>query len=519
MKVALLKPHTGGVLGLEMITFVEPLGLESVAGAIEPDGHECKIIDLRIDGVEPGLDDCRGFEPDIVGLTCNFTTERFRTLELARRIRHELPDATIVVGGHDASRQPEWFQDTAIDIVAIGDGEQIMPALLDALEGKGDPRKVPGLMLNTTGGSLGIGASGRSRDALSPIFTGHAPARRQLDDLPLPARHLIRHYRKEYYWNFHKPMAMMETARGCPFKCNFCSVWKFHESSFREKSPERVVEELRLIETPHVFFTDDIFWLNINRAKELARLIKAAGIKKYFKLQTRSDIICRHPEIIEMWKQCGKLSIFLGLEAIDDHGLSSVNKKNKAATNNRAIEICQELDVGYSPNFIIDPDWDREHFSKLREWVSRTGAYNSGFSILTPLPGTALWRQAKTRIDTPDRELFDIAHTVLPTRLPKEEFYRQYAGLWRHAHDIRLENEGVVRTYVGLGLALATGRLTVAALKKGMNMNKRFSTSETFLKGHRDSKARMAEIAAAGDVPPLATDDAEPAPARADAST
>ena len=51
-----------------------------------------------------------------------------------------------------------------------------------------------------------------------------------------------------------------------------------------------------MIEAPHVFFTDDIFWMNVRRAKEMARLIKAAGIKKYFKLQTRTDIICRHPE-------------------------------------------------------------------------------------------------------------------------------------------------------------------------------------------------------------------------------
>ncbi len=313
MKVAFLKPHTGGVLGLEMITFVEPLGLECVAGAIEPDGHECKILDLRIDGVEPGLDECREFEPDVVGLTCNFTTERFRTLELARRIKRDLPDATVVVGGHDASREPGWFQDAAIDVVAIGDGEEIMPPLVDALEGTGELEKVPGLLLNATGKGEPWGG---------PVFTGGAPARGELDALPLPARHLLRRYRKEYYWNFHKPMAMMETARGCPFKCNFCSVWKFHESSFREKSPERVVQELRQIETPHVFFTDDIFWMNVKRAKEMARQIKAAGIKKYFKLQTRSDIICRHPEIIEAWKECGKLSTFLGLEASDDEGLT-----------------------------------------------------------------------------------------------------------------------------------------------------------------------------------------------------
>jgi len=492
MKVAFLKPHTGGVLGLEMITFVEPLGLECVAGAIEPDGHDCKILDLRIDGVEPGLAECRDFEPDVVGLQCNFTTERFRTLEMARRIRRELPDAFVLVGGHDASREPGWFTDPSIDAVAIGDGEEIMPPLVDALERRADLGEVPGLMLNSKGKG-------------EPRFTGPAPARRELDDLPLPARHLISRYADEYYFNFHKPMALLETARGCPFKCNFCSVWKFHESSFREKSPERVVEELAQIDAPHVFFTDDIFWMNVRRAREMAERIKAAGIRKYFKLQTRTDIICRHPELVEMWRECGPLSIFLGLEKIDDAGLKSVNKKNKAENNDRAIAILQELDVGYTPNFIVDPDWDRSDFARLREWVDRTGAYNSGFSILTPLPGTDLWDDVRERVDTPDWELFDIAHTVLPTKLPKEEFYEEYAGLWRHALKTRYKRRGFVRTHAEMGLALATGKLTLKALKKGMNLSKRFSTPETFLRGHQESEERLERLAASGLDVPVAT--------------
>jgi radical SAM superfamily enzyme YgiQ (UPF0313 family) len=273
-------------------------------------------------------------------------------------------------------------------------------------------------------------------------------------------------------------------------------VWKFHESTFREKSPARVVEELRQIEADHVFFTDDIFWMNVKRAKEMAQAIREAGIRKYFKFQTRSDIICRHPEIVELWKECGKLSIFLGLEKIDDEGLSSVNKKNKATNNNRAVEILQELGVGYSPNFIVDPDWDLDHFAELREWVSRTGAYNSGFSILTPLPGTDLWDQVAGQVNTKNWELFDIAHTVLPTKLPLEEFYREYAGLWRHALEIRYRREGKVRTYAMMGLALATRKLTLGALRKGMNLNKRFSRPETFLKAHKESERRMAEVRA-----------------------
>src|SRR6185295_3273546 len=387
MKIAFLKPPIGGILGLEMLTFVEPLGLECVAGGLEEAGHECLILDFRLEGTDAGLEKCRRFAPDVVGLQCNFTTERNRTLRLVHSVRRLLPGAFLIVGGHDASREPDWFTDPAIDAIVVGDGEEVMPQLLDALARGGDLEKVPGLALHRNGGTLSTGA---------------APARRDLDTLPMPARHLIKDYAPHYYINFRKPLALMETARGCPFKCNFCSVWKFHESTFREKSPERVVAELQAIEADSIFITDDIFWLDVNRGRELAKQIQAAGIKKYFTVQTRTDIICRHPELIEQWKGCGNLAIFLGVEAIDDEGLDAVNKKNKAINNARAIDILKELKVGFTSNFIVDPAWDRDDFAKLRNWIASTGAYNSGFSVLTPLPGTDLWDTARREVTTHD---------------------------------------------------------------------------------------------------------------------
>lgn len=477
MKVSFVKPPIGGILGLEMLTFVEPLGPICVAAALEAEGHECRVFDLRIDGEEPGLASNLAFAPDVVGLQCNFTTERHRTLRLAERIRRDLPDAFIVIGGHDASRDPEWFRHSAIDAIAIGDGEEVMPPMVEALARGLDLETIPGLAL---------------RKDERWVSTGHAPARRNLDDLPMPARHLIRHYAPHYYINFRKPLALLETARGCPFKCNFCSVWKFHESTFREKSPERVVRELQQIEAPNVFITDDIFWMNVHRGEEMARQIKAAGIRKYFTVQTRTDIICKFPHLIEMWKGCGDLAIFLGLESITDEGLDAVNKKNTASNNVRAIEILKELGVGFTPNFIVDPAWDREDFSRLRDWIDDTGAYNSGFSILTPLPGTDLWDAARPLITTSDWEMFDIVHAVLPTKLPLEEFYAEYSALWRHALDVRYRHRGKVRTYLQLGAALATGKVSFGAVRKGMNIAKVFSDPETFVQAHRPEGAGSA---------------------------
>jgi radical SAM superfamily enzyme YgiQ (UPF0313 family) len=470
MRVAFLKSPIGGILGLEMLTFVEPLGLIAVAACVEAEGHDCCVIDLRIDGEEAGIESCRRFAPDVVGLQCNFTTERYRTRRLAQRLRRELPGVFLVLGGHDCSREPGWFEWPELDAVAIGDGEEVMPLLVAALDRGADPAGVPGLHL-------------RRGDGWSD--TGCPPARRDLDSLPLPARHLIARYAGEYYINFRKPLALMETARGCPFVCNFCSVWKFHESTFRQKSPARVVEELAGIEAPNVFITDDIFWMDVKRGEAMAREIQAAGIKKHFTVQTRTDIICKFPHLIEMWKGCGDLSIFLGVEAVTDEGLAAIHKKNSEANNRRALDILRELGVGYTPNFIVDPAWGRDDFARLRDWIEEQGAYNSGFSILTPLPGTDLWDEASRNVTTRDWEMYDIVHAVLPTTLPLDEFYAEYSALWRHVLDLRYRERGKARTYLQLAAALATGKVSWSSVKKGMNIAKVFSEPETFLAAHR----------------------------------
>ena len=472
MRIAFIKPPVGGILGLEMLTFVEPLGPICVAACLERDGHTCLVSDLRIDGEEKGIADTKAFDPDIVGLQCNFTTERGRTIRLAERIRREMPRAFIVVGGHDASRDPDWFLHRAINAIAIGDGEEVMPPLVEALSGDRDLQECAGLVY---------------LDGDEVKRTPAATMRTHLDEYPLPARHLIERYADHYYINFRKPLALMETARGCPFKCNFCSVWKFHESTFREKSPARVVRELEQITAPNIFITDDIFWMNVKRGEEMARQIKSAGIKKYFTVQTRTDIICKFPHLIEMWKDCGNLAIFLGLESVTDEGLRAVNKKNTADNNVRAIEILKELGVGFTPNFIVDPAWDHEDFARLRRWIEETGAYNSGFSILTPLPGTDLWDTAKENVTTHNWEMYDIVHAVLPTRLPLEEFYAEYSALWQHALNVRYKTRGKLRTYIQLGAALATRKVTLSAVRKGMNIAKVFSRPETFLSAHSES--------------------------------
>ena len=116
--------------------------------------------------------------------------------------------------------------------------------------------------------------------------------------------------------------------------------------------------------------------------------------------------------------------------------------------------------------------------------------HNSGFSVLTPLPGTELWKTAQHRVNTHDREMYDIVHAVLPTGLPLEKLYEEYSRLWRHVLEARYLERGKVGTYVKLGAALTTPKVTLGAVRKGINLAKVFERPETFLAAHRRTAAK-----------------------------
>jgi len=90
-------------------------------------------------------------------------------------------------------------------------------------------------------------------------------------------------------------------------------------------------------------------------------------------------------------------------------------------------------------------------------------------------------------VTTHDWEMYDIVHAVLPTKLSLQEFYSEYSRLWRHALEVRYRYRGKAKTYIQLAAALATRRVTLGAVRKGMNIAKVFSRPETFLRGHQPS--------------------------------
>jgi radical SAM superfamily enzyme YgiQ (UPF0313 family) len=425
MRMLLVQPPQGTRFGFSRILTGEPLGLECVGGAIRSRGYDAEIVDMRLDtweSLERALDD----PPAALGISCAFTTDVYPTREVARFVKERWPAMPIVVGGHHASLVPDDFLHPAsdIDAIAVGEGEMTAIGVMDALR-QGTPiDAVPGVLTQ---------ANRRSGFQDRP-FT------RDLDELPGPDRSLSERYRRWYHHGPNPRSAFVETSRGCPFDCNFCSVWVFYKRRAGRRSPAAIVRELEGMAESTVMFTDDIAFLNYESYKELAERLEASGVRKNFSCETRCDLVVRYRDLFAKWKKVGLNSVFLGVEKIDDEGLASIRKRTKGGTNTNveAIETLRAVGITPLTIFITDPAWGEEDFDRLEAFIERLALPSAAFTIMTPLPGTEIYEQRKHEIVQHDYSLYDVAHTVVPTRLPLERFYERFARLFRYTtRDLR----------------------------------------------------------------------------------
>ena len=412
MRILLVQPdcYESGA-GFRAVAMPEPLALEMVA-ACAPD-HEIRILDLRI---EPDLADVLAdFSPELVATTA-LTQEVYAACEVLQKAKDICPEAFTVIGGHHATLLPQDFFLPQVDAIALGEGEPVFGQLVKTLSQGANLSGVPDLIWRKDGCFVANKPSGTKID---------------LDTLPLPRHDLVKQYRDEYFMLFDKPDSSVTTGRGCPYKCNFCSVWKFYGGKVRQMSAQRVVKEIRAIEPEHITFVDDNFLLNYTRENEIVDLIEAEGIQKRYSMQCRTDSIVRHPELVAKWAKIGLYAILLGLEGSSDQILNKVHKKNTITTNDQAIEIIQDQGIIIWGAFIVDPDWTEDDFKRLRDYVTEKQITHTQFTVLTPLPGTELYEQWHDKLLTRDYRCFDTLHSVVPTRLGREDFYRHFANLYQ----------------------------------------------------------------------------------------
>ncbi len=419
MRVLLLRPVPNNErFGLGPFFRLEPLGMEYIAAALDARGHHAAIADLRFSA--PVEREIHAFRPGLVGIAAMHALETDDVLELTARVRRAAPGVPVVIGGHTAAAYPAPLLSREIDAVVLDDGERAVPRIVDALEQKRPLTDVPGLALPGDGG-------GATRT------TGESGTL-ALDDVPLPARHHVARWRSQYACLAHRPVWLIETARGCPFRCAFCSIWQLHARAVRERSIDTVCRDFASVGS-HVFVADDLFWYHPARSLELAKELKRRGVRKDWMLvQSRVDLVARHPELLDAWRPIAReFDVFFGLEAATNEGLHALVKDATVDHTAQGVDVARRLGYGVTGNFVIDPDWGEGDFERLWSFVDRFELYQAGFTILTPLPGTAYFEQMRGRLQARRWSQFDMHHLLWDPALGPERFFELYCDTWRRS--------------------------------------------------------------------------------------
>lgn len=397
--------------------FWEPLCLETIVSELHD--HDISLYYANFLPNAPVEDLLSQSKFDIAAIT-GFGVDELQIHDVCRRIRKSSPDTKVVIGGWWASTSPHAFFNPLTDFVVCGEGEltfQELVQYLDKNQSLSEIDEVKGLYYQADDGYFHFTGKRPLVD-----LTALKPPRRELFE---PFREKITSLVRDEFPGFRSPY-LIQTARGCNHRCDFCSVWPFFNGKVRRKSPEQLEIELGHIPNDALlYFVDDNFLMSGHWVLSIVDLLKKKNFHGHFGCFARADDIAENPKLIEALSGVGLKSVFVGFETFEGGGERPYSKKMPPGQHEDAINLLHQNGVLVIGSFIIDPMWGKEDFQRFADYLLKSKIDHKHLNILTPLPGTRLYERVRRSIITSETIEFGRVKSILPTKLSLEAFIKE----------------------------------------------------------------------------------------------
>lgn len=402
-----------------------PLALPLLAGLTPPEIDVC-LIDENVEKADFEAD------ADWVAISC-MTASAPRAYEIADAFRRR--GIPVVIGGIHPTVLPDEAAMHA-DAVVVGEAEPVWQTILDDLAAK----------------------------TLKPRYEGFGRA--NMEGLPLPRRDLLRGDR-------YLTVNVVQTARGCPNGCSFCSVTAISGSRYRFRPIPEVVEEVKSLRG-WIGFVDDNIVGYPKRAKELFEALIPLKIKWV----GQGDLsIAKDPELMKLAVKSGCQALFVGLESVTPENLIATSKRpNIGLDMSEAIRKIHKAGIEIIGSFVLGLDGDdKDVFRRTAEFAKRHKLVAAQFSVLTPFPGTVSRRELEDegRVTDSDWSRYTMSNVSFkPKNMTAQELHNGQKATYRNFYSFQsilmrcltLRGKLIARLlvnlsyrYIGRGKALCKG--------------------------------------------------------------
>jgi radical SAM superfamily enzyme YgiQ (UPF0313 family) len=411
-----------------------PLGICYVAAACEKAGAQVQLFDFIISEYRPEklkqmLDT---FKPDVVGTT-SVTMNFKNAAEILKKVKFFYPHIITIMGGPHVSFDYDAVlrHIQEIDIIVIGEAEKTLLNLIPRIKNRDTWQTIPGIAFY---------------DKNCVVVTKTQTLIENLDELPLPARHLLNIPK---YHTLGFPISII-TSRGCPNQCIFCQGRRMVGQKVRYRSMEKVVDEIEMLMKMGfdlINIADDLFTVNKARVIRFCQIIKERNLSFVWSAFSRVNTV--DAEILEVMKSAGCYAVSFGIESGNTEMLKRIRKGITLDQAKHAVKLCKAVNIRTHASFMVGLPGETQQTLNDSFAFAESLDIEYGFHFLAPFPGTSLREKIETydlEILTHDWNKYDANQAIVRTSALSPEDIESFVKNWSKEQDDQWDN--IVQTYL-----------------------------------------------------------------------